>query len=429
MVIVAPSLNWKSTLRGVFTLLAAASLAAPAPAHAQRGPAAKPPEPAEEAMVDDPALAAALAAAERIAAEERNWDARIEALIRAVESHGPGEFDLGKEARTAVAMRGYAQSLLDDGRRIVEDFEVMKKGNQAYRKALALAPYLFGEAEKSFRRFAAEETYEDIRERYDVAAEMWAAKAALAGRRLKQVDEMMDDRTIDFVEHLNTYLERFIPVLKYADVLQEGANYSAFVERFRRFKEHHDQFLKSLKDLRDKARAGAFDEGLRDRAREDAAARAVEQGEARRLAMRAQAERLARRRAGWNDLWGRLLAHAVYPFAQPGVYAPAARLAVARVSEDGARRFADGQRVTVYRRRTMEPVGSAVVTRRGDHLALQTDGWPLEASDPSSARGAALVFFTPEGERMLRRWIAANPAPPADGDVAGGVRLAIASPR
>lgn len=244
------TLSAAAVLTAAVTMAAAAEPAAPAPL-----------------TRPDPNAVKAYAAAEAVKAAEAKQEKSEAELIRDLDAFLDGMTAVTPdlEKMTAEKVREVAARLHGMGLRILAFHKEYEASNAAMLAAYAKAPAAFRGAGVSYRRFASDEPFEEIKADYLRLAEICDA---LAGRYEKRAVGLPDEakevrETMKFVERTVVYLERHDVLAAAFPDLSAGADRDRFLEVLRKYVEGYKGLRGNLDKFHGKLTAQAMDPRLR----------------------------------------------------------------------------------------------------------------------------------------------------------------------
>src|SRR5581483_1582117 len=183
--------------------------------------------------VSAPELELAATVAKKVDRDELAWRDLTDKLRKAVEGYNPTSLHIMPEGQSLEALRQYCGKLLDSGRALVTLYEKRDKAGTM--------------------------KFPTIRQRYQLAADVWEQLAVEAERRSKDLSlEQGSKSVVSLLREEVTFLEDFCKTL---DALprvsgEEGGRYDQLVEAFRKHSERSDELERQLKLFRDKLKAG-----------------------------------------------------------------------------------------------------------------------------------------------------------------------------
>lgn len=215
----------------------------------------------------DPNAVKAYVAAEAIKAVEAKQDKSEAELIRDLDAFldGMGKLSPALEKVTAEKVREVAAKLHGMGLRILAFHKEYEASNKAVLAAYSQAPAAFRGAGVSYRRFAAEEPYEEIKADYLRLAEICDALAARYEKRAVGLpDEAKEMReTMKFVERTVIYLERHDVLAAAFPDLSAGADRDQFLDVLKKYVEGYKGLRGNLNKFHEKLKDQAMDPRLR----------------------------------------------------------------------------------------------------------------------------------------------------------------------
>jgi hypothetical protein len=166
---------------------------------------------------------------------------------------------------TAQKIREVAAKLHGMGLRILAFHKDYEASNKAVLAAYAQAPASFRGAGVTFRRFAAEEPYEEIKADY---LRLAGICDALAGRYEKRALALPDEakevrETMKFVERTVVYLERHDVLAAAFPDLSAGADRDRFLDVLKKYVEGYKGLRGNLNKFHEKLKEQAMDPRLR----------------------------------------------------------------------------------------------------------------------------------------------------------------------
>lgn len=239
---------------GLVALLAMVIGLSGSPAHGDEAATGKAAE-----KVSEPELDLAAAVAKKVDRDELAWRDLTDKLRKAVEGYNPTSLHIMPEGQSLEAFRQYCGKLLDSGRALVALYEKWDKASAGLGDSLRKAPAYYRSASKAMKDKAGTMKFPTIRQRYQLAADVWEQLAVEAERRSKDLSlEQGSKSVVNLLREEVTFLEDFCKTL---DALprvsgEEGGRYDQLVEAFRKHSERSDELERQLKLFRDKLKAG-----------------------------------------------------------------------------------------------------------------------------------------------------------------------------
>lgn len=209
--------------------------------------------------VSEPELDLAAAAAKIVDRDEQNWRELTDKLRKAVEAYNPTSLHIMPEGQSLEAFRQYCGKLLESGRALIAIYEKWDKASDGLGDSLRKAPAYYRSASKAMKDKAGTMKFPTIRQRYQLAADVWEQLALEAERRSKDLSlEQGSKSVVNLLREEVTFLEDFCKTLDALPRVSgaEGGRYDQLVEAFRKHSERSDEMERQLKLFRDKLKAG-----------------------------------------------------------------------------------------------------------------------------------------------------------------------------
>lgn len=179
----------------------------------------------------------------------------VEATIAEISTDGQS---LDPALRTLAGLRALLKDLRPEGQKVVAAHHVFVDAARGYDSELARAPSALDSLAVRYRQFAAEETYEDLRQRYQQDADtVLAVKALLVARRAElgpQVQLVEDNRR--YVERTVVYLGRLEELLNSFPDLLDGEKTERFLAMLKRYVDHFGRLKHLLEGFHAKVTTG-----------------------------------------------------------------------------------------------------------------------------------------------------------------------------
>jgi hypothetical protein len=215
----------------------------------------------------DPALVKAYAAAEAIKGTEAKQEKLEADLIRDLDTFlaAAGPLTPELEKLTVEKTRAVAAGLHAMGKRLVAFHKDYEASNKTVAAAYAQAPPAFRAAGVTFRKFAAEEPYEEIKHDYVRLAEICDTLATRYEKRVAALpDEAKEIReTMKFVERTVLYLERHDALAASFPDLSVGADREKFLDTLKKYIDGYKDLRGSMDKFHEKLKEQAMDPRLR----------------------------------------------------------------------------------------------------------------------------------------------------------------------
>jgi hypothetical protein len=206
----------------------------------------------------EPAVRLAGLAARTVERDETNWRELTDRLVKAVETYKPDlSVDPLPEEEALQALRRYCGKLLESGKEVASLHAKWADARVALEDSLRKTPPYYRAAAKAMRERAGLARFPVIREKYQLAADVWEQLAIRAETRAKQSGTDEAGGVAALVAEENQFLEDFLKTL---DALPrpsgaERGHADELLTALRKHAARGDEMHKQLLAFRDKLKA------------------------------------------------------------------------------------------------------------------------------------------------------------------------------
>lgn len=250
-------------------LIAAAvtAVALAAPPAGAAGPDAAPPDP--KVRMAQIAKEEVEYAEKALAKTEADILKEVDEAVAGMALDKPGAEKLAIDGMRRVAARGRALA-----KKLVEGHAAYAASAKALKGVYARSPAVFRDAAKTFRGYAAEEEFEDIKKDYLTCAETWESLAMVMEKRVEAIagEEKAIAEAMRMVERTGVFLERFEAHLASYPDLSAGEDRQKFLDQLRRYVQTYEGLRGSLGKFNEQLKKQALAPDLRPKAGDTAVA-------------------------------------------------------------------------------------------------------------------------------------------------------------
>lgn len=182
----------------------------------------------------------------------------------------PGAEKLAVDGMRQVAARGRTLA-----KKLVEGHAAYAASAKALKGVYARSPAVFRDAARTFRGYAAEEEFEDIKTDYLTCADTWESLAKVMEKRVGAIadEEKAIAETMRLVERTGVFLERFEAHLASYPDLSAGEERQKFLDQLRKYVQTYEGLRGSLGKFNDQLKKQALAPDLRPKGGDGTAAR------------------------------------------------------------------------------------------------------------------------------------------------------------
>lgn len=199
----------------------------------------------------------------------------FDAVIAAMKIDNPAAEKAAMAGMKELAARGRKL-----GKAVLDGHAAYTAAAKGLKAAYTNGPATFRDAAATFRRYAGEEPFEDIKKDYLACAATWETLAAAMEKRVKviEAEEKEIAETMKFVERSVLFLGRFESFADAYPAMVDADQRAKFLEQLRRYVETYEQLRGNLGKFHDQLKKQALAPDLRPKPGDAVAATDVPTG-------------------------------------------------------------------------------------------------------------------------------------------------------